>query len=68
LDGSVDIIESLLTEGLELQILSIPRVLKTLQAIPVPEPHPLILQGVEVLAVAGLGRLRRKRQEWPAQS
>jgi hypothetical protein len=28
-----------------------------------PEPHPLILQGVGVLALAGLGRLRRKRSE-----
>jgi hypothetical protein len=35
--------------------------LKTLKAIPVPEPHLLILQGVGVLAVVGLGRLRRRR-------
>jgi hypothetical protein len=38
-------------------------VLRTLKAIPVPEPHLLLLQGVGVLAVAGLGRLRRKRRE-----
>jgi hypothetical protein len=42
-------------------------VLKTLQATPVPEPHLLILHGVGVLAVAGLGRLRRKRQERSTQ-
>jgi hypothetical protein len=36
-------------------------VLRTLKAIPVPEPHLLLLQGVGVLAVAGLGRLRRRR-------
>ena len=36
-------------------------VLKTLRATPVPEPHLLLLQGVGVLAVAGLGRLRRRR-------
>jgi len=51
------------------QLISMPRrsvqgaVLKTLRATPVPEPHLLILQGVGVLAVAGLGRLRRKRGE-----
>jgi hypothetical protein len=37
--------------------------LKTLRATPVPEPHLLILQGVGVLAVAGLGRLRRRHRE-----
>ena len=49
------------------QLISMPtesvegEVLKILQAIPVPEPHLLLLQAVGVLAVAGLGRLRRKR-------
>ncbi len=38
-------------------------VLKTLRATPVPEPHLLILQGVGVLAVAGLGYFRRRRRE-----
>jgi hypothetical protein len=38
-------------------------VLQILGATPVPEPHLLILQGVGVLALAGLGRLRRKRRE-----
>ena len=37
--------------------------LMALQATPVPEPHLLLLQGFGVLAVAGLGRLRRKRRE-----
>ena len=43
-------------------------VLKKLQATPVPEPHPLLLQAVRVLAVAGLGCLRRKRRGWSARS
>jgi cysteine-rich repeat protein len=43
-------------------------VLKKLRATPVPEPHLLLLQGVGVLAVAGLGRLRRKRRERSARS
>jgi len=34
--------------------------LKILEAV--PEPHALLLQGIGVLAVAGLGRLRRKRR------
>jgi hypothetical protein len=34
--------------------------LKVLEAV--PEPHALLLQGVGVLAVAGLGRLRRRRR------
>jgi cysteine-rich repeat protein len=42
--------------------------LKKLRAAPVPEPHLLILQGVGVLAVAGLGRLRRRRRERSARS
>jgi hypothetical protein len=37
--------------------------LRTLQAIPVPEPGLLVLQGIGILAVAGLGRLRRKRRK-----
>ncbi|MCH8891729.1 MAG: hypothetical protein IH827_11735, partial [Myxococcales bacterium] len=40
-------------DGEELEILS---------ATPLPEPHLLLLQAVGVLAVAGLGRLRRRRQ------
>ena len=43
-------------------------VLITLQATPVPEPRLLILQGVGVLGVAGLGRLRRKRGKRSVQS
>jgi hypothetical protein len=35
-------------------------VLELLGATPVPEPHALILQGVGILALAGLGRLRRR--------
>jgi hypothetical protein len=56
------------------QLISMPRrsvagaVLKTLKATPIPEPHLLILQGAGVLAVAGLGRLRRKRRERSPQS
>jgi hypothetical protein len=34
-----------------------------LRLVNLPEPHPLILQGVGVLASAGLVRLRRKRSE-----
>jgi hypothetical protein len=55
------------------QLISMPRrsvqgvLLKTLKATPIPEPHLLILQGVGVLAVAGLGRLRRKRRERSTQ-
>jgi cysteine-rich repeat protein len=42
--------------------------LKTLQATPVPEPQLLILEGVGVLAVAGLGRLRRTRRRRATRS
>ena len=42
--------------------------LRTLHAKPVPEPHQLILQGVGVLAVAGLGCLRRRRRGRLARS
>jgi len=42
-------------------------VLRTLQAVPVPEPHPLLLQGVGALALAGLDRLRRRRRRRPAR-
>jgi len=42
--------------------------LRTLHAKPVPEPHQLILQGVGLLAVAGLGRLRRRRRGRLARS
>jgi hypothetical protein len=56
------------------QLISMPRrsvegeVLRTLNAIPVPEPRLLILQGVGVLAVAGLGRLRRRRRDRSARN
>jgi cysteine-rich repeat protein len=55
------------------QLISMPRrsvegeVLRTLNAIPVPEPRLLILQGVGVLAVTGLGRIRRRRRERSTQ-
>ena len=35
-------------------------VLQLLGATPVPEPHALMLQGVGILALAGLARLRRR--------
>ena len=43
-------------------------VLQLLGASPVPEPHALMLQGVGVLALAGLARLRRRSQQRRARS
>jgi cysteine-rich repeat protein len=56
------------------QLISMPTVsvegavLKRLSATPVPEPHLLVLQGVGVLALAGLARRRRAQQRRAARS
>jgi hypothetical protein len=41
--------------------------LRVLQAIPLPEPHLLILEGAGVVAVAGLAQLRRRRRQRSSQ-